>query len=162
MTSKWFAGAAMLSLCLGAAMPALAQEYRFAGFEGARGANATVNLRIPLGAASRGSEPTLGLTVGFGRTLGAGLDGRPIVRQMPLADFRFSDAGLANARVASFDLASPDRDRRFNMVGTKKATLSLAAAVLAAAVAACLVAGCFDGDDSNESGDSGGDTETPG
>jgi hypothetical protein len=160
MTRIHVAAVTTMSLLLASATPALAQDHRFAGFEGVRGANATINLRIPFGASPRGSRPTFDLTVAIGRTLGAGTDGEPIVRQMPLADFRFSGAGLAHARVASFDLANLDRDRRLNVNGGKKTTMYLAAAAAAAAAAICAFAGCFDGDDDETPGDS--NTATPG
>jgi hypothetical protein len=163
MISRFAAGVATLSLCLGSATPTLAQDHRFAGWDGARGTNATINLRIPLGAPQRRSRPTLGLTVGFGQTLGAGIAGEPIVRQVRVADFRFSADGLENARVASFDLAHLDRDRRLNLGGSKKTSLLLVGAAAAAAAAVCLAAGCFDDDDDEETpGDSGNSPTNPG
>ena len=118
MTSKLFAGAAMLSLCLGAATPALAQDYRFAGFEGPEGANATLNLRVPLGTGARRALPSLGLTVGFGRVVGGPTVGdRASVRQLHLADFRFGAGGFRRAELATFDLAHLDRDIRLGAQG---------------------------------------------
>ena len=159
MTSKLVTGATMLSLCLGSAAPALAQDYRFDGFAGTPGANATLNLRVPLGAGARRAPPTVGLTFGLGRTLGARLDGEPIVRQVPLGDFRFSEAGLANARLASFDLANPRRDYRLNLSGEKSTTALLIGGIFIAGIVICVAADCFDDDD----GDTGsGGSTTPG
>lgn len=161
MERKLFAGLAAFALCIGSATPAAAQDRRFAGFDARPGASATVNLRVPLGAASRRSRPTVGLTLGLGRTMGGGIDGAPIVRQVPLVDLRFSESGLARARVASFDLAGLDRYRRLNLDGGKKNSLLLVGAVAAAAAAAaCVVAGCFDDDDEDTDNDEGG-AETP-
>jgi hypothetical protein len=116
MSNKFAAGAALLSLCLGAATPALAQDYRFAGFEGPRGANATLNLRVPFGA--RPAPPRLGLTLGFGRPVGGeAVDARPGLRQLRLADLRFSYGDLRRAEVANFDLVHPDRKARLNVEG---------------------------------------------
>ena len=156
MEREIVAGLAAFALCLGSATPALAQDYRFAGFDGPRGASATVDLRVPLGAARHRSRPTLGLTLGFSRTVGTASDGAPIVRRMPLVDLRASDAGLTRARVASFDLAHLDHYRQLNLDGGKKATWVLVAGVAAAAAAACLVVGCFDDDDEPDE-----DTDTP-
>ena len=130
MARQCIAAIAALSLSFASATPALGQEHRFAGFDGPRGANATITLRVPLGASSQRSRPTLALTVGAGRTLGAGTDGEPIVRQIRFADFRISEAGLENARVASFDLANLDRDTRLAIVGNKKNTILLFLMVL--------------------------------
>jgi hypothetical protein len=162
MTRRSVTHIGALSLCLASATPAFAQEYRFAPSNGPRGANATINLRIPLGVDSRRARPTFGLTVGFGRTLGAATDGQPIVRQTPLADFRLSATGLVNARVASFDLANVDRNRRLNASGGKS-PLFLAGGAAAAAAIACLILGCFDGDDESETpGENGDSTAGPG
>ena len=160
MGRELVAGLAAFALCLGSATPVLAQDYRFAGFDGPRGASATVDLRVPLGSARHRSRPTLGLTLGFGRTVGTGIDGAPVVRRMPLVDLRASSSGLMRARVASFDLAHLDQNRRLNLDGGKKTTLALVAAVAAAAAAACLVAGCFDDDDEPDE-DTDNDPVTP-
>ena len=160
MTRKRLTTVVILSLWLGSPTSALAQEHRVAEVDGPPGANATLNFRVPLGDATRRSRPTFGLTLGFGRTLGARTDGVPLVRQMPLADLRFSTAGLANARLASFDLAHLDRDRRLNFDGND--ALLWGVAGTAAAVALCAILGCFDGDDDETEADSGPSTPNPG
>jgi hypothetical protein len=128
---------------------ALAQEYRFAGFDAPQGATATLNLRVPLG--TEREQPTAGLTFGLGRTSGlADSTGRVTTRQINVADFRFTQDGLRNARVASFDLANLDQDRRMNLTGEGN-TLWIIVGLVAAGVAICLLADCFDGDDNNSS-----------
>ena len=139
------------ALCVSALVPsmALAQEYRFTGFDAPRGATATVNLRVPLG--SERQRATAGLTFGYGQTMPlADLTGRTQTRQINLADFRFTQDGLRNARVASFDLANLDQDRRMNLTGEGN-TLWIIVGLVAAGVAICLLADCFDGDDSSSS-----------
>ena len=64
---------------------------------------------------------------------------------MNLADLRFSGGALAQARVASLDLANLDRDRRLNLVG-KKSTL-LIGAIIVGAILICVAADCFGDDD---------------
>ena len=116
MTRKLIPSAATLSLCLGSITPAVAQDYRFTGYEGAHGANATLNLRVPLGAGAQHSPATFGLTLGYGRQVGGGsIDDRPAVRQMRLADFRFTEGGLSRAELASFNLVHPGRHGLFAM-----------------------------------------------
>ena len=125
---------------------AAAQEYRFSGYDAPGGVTATVNLRVPLGRAPA-ARPSYGLTLGLGQAVGAGLDGRVHNRALNVADFRFNDSGLSQARVASFDLASLDRDRRMNLTGPGKKTWLLLGAIVVAGVVICLAADCFDGDD---------------
>src|SRR5262245_39512418 len=115
VTRKLIPGAATLSLCLGSMTPVMAQDHRFAGFEGAPGANATLNFRVPLGASARRAPPTFGLTLGYGRTVGgASIDDQPGVRQMRLADLRFGPGGLSRAELANFNLVHPVRPGRLN------------------------------------------------
>ena len=146
MVRKLVAAAVSAGLCTLSVAPAAAQEYRFTGFEAPRGMTATVNLRVPLGRELAARQPSYGLTFGYGRAVGAGLDGRTTSRAINFADFRFTGDGLSQARVASFDLANLDRDRRMNMVGGKKTTL-LIGAVIGAAIVICVLADCFDDND---------------
>ena len=115
MKRKLIPSAVTLSLCLGSITPALAQDYRFAGHEGAPGANATLNLRVPLGTSARRAPPTFGLTLGYGRVVaGRTIEDQPGVRQMRLADVRFGPGGLSRAELANFNLVQPARQGRLN------------------------------------------------
>lgn len=146
MVRKLVSATVSAALCAASFLPgiAVAQEYRFSGFDAPRGATATVNLRVPFGPESR-SRPSYGLTLGYGQTLGAGLDGRTHARAVNLADFRFSGGELSQARVATFDLANLDRDRRMNLTGAGKKTWLILGAVVVG-VAICLAV-CFDDND---------------
>ena len=151
MLRKLCAGSAMLSLCLGSVTPALAQDYRFAGQDGPQGTNATFNLRIPLGAAARRSRPTFGLTIGYGRDMGAAdVDGHSVVRQMRVFDLRFGEDGLRTARIAGVDLARPEGILFFGAKGGEKNTAVVAAMAVGVGAAACVIAGCLGGDDDEE------------
>ncbi len=137
------------ALCLASVTPAFAQDYRYSGFDAPKGATATANLRIPLGRQAK-SKPTYGLTLGYGQTMGAGLDGRSMTREVRLADLRFSQDGrVAQANVASFDLANLDQDRRLNLTGEGN-SMWIVVGVVAAGVAVCLLADCFGGDDDED------------
>jgi hypothetical protein len=134
------------ALCMLSITPAVAQDYRFAGFEAPRGATATANLRIPLGREAK-SKPSYGFTLGYGKSAGAGLDGRTVTRAFRLADLRFSPEGkLGQARLVGFDLADPARERRMKLTGGMSTTWLIVGAV-AGAVAVCMLAECFEGDD---------------
>jgi hypothetical protein len=148
MVRKLVAAAVSAGLCTLSCLPgaAAAQEYRFTGFDAPPGVTATLNLRVPLGREPAARRVNYGLTLGYGQTVGAGLDGRARTRAVNFADFRFSDSGLTQARVASFDLANLERDRRLNLMAGKKSTLLLGAVVVAAVVI-CLAV-CFDDNDS--------------
>jgi hypothetical protein len=147
MVRKLVTACASAALCAASLAPGLAaaQEHRFAGFDAPRGATATVNLRVPFGGEARTRRASYGLTLGYGQTVAPGLDGRTSARAVNVADLRFSGGELSQARVATFDLANLDRDRRMNLVG-KKSTLLLGAIVVGA-VLICLAADCFGGDD---------------
>jgi hypothetical protein len=133
------------ALCCWSVAPAAAQDYRFSS-DAPRGATATLNLRVPLGAQRDRARPSYGLTFGYGQSLGSpAMDGRTISRTVNLADIRFAGGELRQARVASFDLAHLDRDRRLNLTGGSTTWIIVGA--VAGAVAACLVLECFDGDD---------------
>jgi hypothetical protein len=101
------AGAAALSLGTGSATPAVGQEFRSGVFDGPRAANATLNVRVPLGGGVRAGRPTLGFTVGLGREFGSPeADGRRAVRQLRLADFRLGEDGLARARIVGLEVGA--------------------------------------------------------
>ena len=152
MVGKFVSATVSAALCFALATPAVAQDYRFAGYDAPLGATATVNLRVPLGRV-QAAKPTYGLTLGYGRTFGSpALDGRTISRAITLGDFRFSGNQLQTARLASFDLAHLDQDRRLNLMGGggKKSWL-LIGGIVAAGVAICLAADCFDDDEDEDS-----------
>ena len=158
MGRKFVSATVSAALCMMAVSPAMAQNYRFVGFDAPRGATATLNLRVPLGTERQQRDRlSYGLTLGYGSTTGAPtLDGTTVTRQVNVADFRFNGQGrLRNARVASFDLANLDRDRRFNNLTGEGNTLWIVVGLVAAGVAVCLLADCFEGDedspDSNSS-----------
>jgi len=143
---KFVTATVSAALCLACVSPALAQDYRFVGFDAPRGATATANLRIPLGRSAK-AKPSYGLSFGMGKAVGAGYDGRSVTRQLQLADIRFTGKGeLHRARLASFDLAHLDADKRLNMAGGD-GTLWIVVGVVAAGVAACVAFECFEGDD---------------
>ena len=147
---KFVAATVSAALCMMSVTPVMAQEYRFAGFDAPRGATATVNVRVPMGR-EHADRASYGLTVGFGQTDGTpDLTGQTRTRAVNVADFRFSGTELRNARVASFDLANLDQDRRMNLTGEDN-TLWIVVGLVAAGVAICLLADCFDGDDDDSS-----------
>ena len=151
MVRKSVSAALTVALCLMSATQAVAQEYRFTGFDPPQGATATVNLRVPIGDDHR-RQPTYGLTFGYGYDLGGpNMNGRTMTRSVQLADFRFRGDQLQNARVASFDLANLDQDRRLNFQGdgSDNTWLYIGGAVVAGLVI-CLLAECFEGDDDDE------------
>ena len=148
---KFVTATVSAALCFMTIAPAAAQQYRAEGFDGPRGANATLNLRIPFGATGKKAKPTYGLTFGLGKTVGAGFDGRPITRQLTVGDIRFDRKGeLSRAQLASFDLAHLDADKRMNLSGEGN-TLWIVVGLVAAGVAVCLLADCFEGDDDSDS-----------
>ena len=147
---KFVTATVSAALCLASITPAAAQNYRAEGFDGPRGVNATFNLRVPLGRESK-AKPTYGLTFGMGKTVGAGLDGRPIRRQLTLGDIRFNEQGKLNkAQLASFDLAHLDARKKMYLNGEGN-TLWIVVGLVAAGVAVCLLADCFDGGDDDSS-----------
>jgi len=150
MVRKFVSATVSAALCLMSAAPAMAQDYRYSGFDAPRGATATLNLRVPLGAQRQQQRPSYGLTLGYGQSAGApSLDGTLVRRQVAVADFRFSEDGLRNARVAGFDLANLDRDRRFSNLTGEMSTLFIVIGVAAVGVGVCLLADCF-GDDEED------------
>lgn len=147
MVRKIVSATVSAALCIASVTPAFAQDsMRYQGFEAPKGATATANIRVPLGRETK-AKTTYGLTFGIGKNGGAGLDGRTMTRELRLADLRFTtDGRVKQARVASFDLANLDRDRRMNLTGGMNTTWFILGAV-AAGVAICVLADCFDGDD---------------
>ena len=152
MVRKFVTATVSAALCATAIMPgvAVAQEYRFAGFDAPQGLTATVNLRVPLGR-ERAPRPSYGFTLGYGRTMGGGLDGRLSTRAVNFTDIRFRDDGLHQARIAGIDLARPDLDNRMNLVGPGKKTWLVIGGIVVAGVLICLAADCFGGDDDEDS-----------
>ena len=146
---KFVTATVSAALCLASVTPAMAQNYRAEGFDGPRGVNATVNLRVPLGKSSKArAKPTYGLTFGIGKEVGAGMDGRPISKQLTIADLRFSGKGdLARAQLASFDLAHLDRDKRLNMMGGDSGLMTIVVIAAAGAAVCFVITDCFGDDD---------------
>jgi len=150
MVRKLVSATVSAALCMMSVAPAMAQDYRFTGFDAPRGATATVNLRVPLGVqGQQARRPTYGFTVGYGQNMGTrAMDGTTSSRSVRLADLRFNDSGeLRNARVASFDLANLDRDRRASNLNGSVSTVWIIVGVVAVGVGVCLLADCFGGDE---------------
>ena len=151
MVRKLVSATVSAALCMLSVAPAMAQDYRFTGFDAPRGATATVNLRVPLGMTRQQTDRRMsyGFTLGYGQTAGSpALDGRTTTRAVNLADLRFNNSGeVRNARVASFDLANLDRDRRVNNLNGEVSTVWIVVGLVAAGVAVCLLADCFGGDE---------------
>jgi hypothetical protein len=152
MVRKIVTATVSAALCMMSITPAMAQTYRYSGFDAPRGATATLNLRVPLGREAKAKKVSYGLTVGLGKTVGADYDGRPISRALPLADLRFSGEGkLKHAKVATFDLANLDDDKRMNLTGEGN-TLWIVVGLVAAGAAVCFViTDCFGDDDDEDS-----------
>ena len=150
---KFVSATVAAALCMLSAGPGAAQDYRFTGFDAPRGATATVNLRVPLGTSRQPVDRRMsyGLTLGYGQPVGTpSLDGRSAVRAINVADLRFNNSGeLRNARLASFDLANLDRDRRLQNLNGEISTTWILVGLVAAGVAVCLLAYCF-GDDEED------------
>jgi hypothetical protein len=145
--NKLFAATVSAALGVTSLTPAAAQDYRFTGQNAPLGLTATANLRIPLGREAKARRASYGVSLGFGREVGAGYDGRPVTRSIHLADLRFSGGGkLGQARLAGADLVRLDRQRRANLTGGGGTTWFVLGAV-AAAVGICLLADCLGGDD---------------
>ena len=155
MVRKFVSATVSAALCIACIAPsaALAQEYRFTGFDAPRGATATINLRVPMGR-EHAQRASYGLTLGYGQEMGPmSLDGRTTTRAINVADFRFSGDRMRSARIAGFDLANLDQDERVNNLTGEGNTLWIIVGLVAAGVAICLLADCFDGDDENSSSD---------
>lgn len=154
MVRKFVSATVSAALCMLTVAPgvAAAQDYRLIGFDAPQGATATVNLRIPLSTERQARERmSYGLTLGYGRTVGApAYDGTTVTRGVNVADLRFDSQGaLHNARLASFDLANPDRSRAMHLTGPGKKTWLIIGAIVVAGVVICVAADCFDGDETD-------------
>jgi hypothetical protein len=158
MMRKFLSASVATALLVGSVSPAMAQSF-MTDLQAPMGATATVNFKVPLGAApARERKATYGLTLGYGQQINSlTADGRPMVRQARLADFRFTDGfKLHKAEVASFDLANLDKDRRLNMgpdSGKDSTTWIIIGLVVAGAVV-CVAADCFGGDDDDDEDES--------
>ena len=153
MVRKLVSATVSAALCMLSVAPAMAQDYRFTGFDAPRGATATVNLRVPLGMSRPADRPAdeLRRHLGYGQTVGApALDGRTTTRAVNSPISASTSGELRNARVASFDLANLDRDRRFSNLNGEVSTVWIIVGVVAAGVGVCLLADCF-GDDDEDS-----------
>lgn len=154
MVRKFVSATVSAALCLMSVAPgvAMAQEYRFTGFDAPRGASATLNLRVPFGNdRARAQRVTYGVALRQGTTVATpNMDGQTMTRAINLADLRFSGSEVRQARIAGFDLANLDQQRRLNLTGEGN-TLWIVVGLVAAGVAVCLLAECFDGDDSDSS-----------
>lgn len=136
------------ALLAGSVSPAMAQSRFASDLQPPAGATATVNFRVPLGAApTREHKASYGLTLGFGRQTDTALsDGRLAVRQATVADIRFTgDFELREANVLTFDLANLKDDPRLNMGEGKgkEATWLWIGGAVVAGVLVCWAAGCF-------------------
>jgi hypothetical protein len=154
MVRKIVSATVSAALCLMSVAPAMAQDYRFSGFDAPRGATVTLNLRIPLGTEQQARERmSYGLTFGYGQSVGAPtLDGMTGTRRVNVADVRFNGRGeLRTARFTGFDLANLDRSRAMNLVGSGKKSWLIIGAIIGAGVVICVLADCFDGDDDSPS-----------
>ena len=119
MIRKIVTATASAALCLSSVSPAFAQNYRFSGFDAPRGATATVNLRVPLGSATRRrGRPTASPWVTARRSAAGARRPHRQPRHAASPTSASTAAKLAKAQVLSFDLANLDNDRRLNMAGT--------------------------------------------
>ena len=155
MVRKFVSATVSAALCLMSVAPgvAMAQEYRFTGFDAPRGASATLNLRVPFGNdRARAQRVTYGVALRQGMTVATpNMDGQTMTRAINLADLRFSGSDLRQARIAGFDLANLEQEqRRMNLTGEGN-TLWIVVGLVAAGVAICLLADCFEGDDDSDS-----------
>ena len=157
MMRRFLCSSVSLALLASSVSPAMAQSY-MSDLQAPLGATATVNFRVPLGAApAREKKATYGLTLGFGHQVDSlTTDGRVATHQAKLADIRFADGfKLHKAEVMTFDLANLDEDPRANLTGGDDQTLWIVVGLVAAGVAVCLLADCFEGDDDDDDDDSG-------
>ena len=155
MVRKFVSATVSAALCLMSVAPgaAVAQEYRFTGFDAPRGTSATLNLRVPFGnAQAQRQRLTYGLALRQGQVFATpNMDGQTMTRAINLADLRFTGDEVRQARIAGFDLANLEEEqRRMNLTGEGN-TLWIVVGLVAAGVAICLLADCFDGDVSDSS-----------
>lgn len=118
MMRKFLCASVATALIAGSITPAAAQSFSMSEQQAPLGATATVNFKVPLGAApAKARKPTYGLTLAYGQRLDSlTSDGRVRTRESKLADLRFTDGfKLHRAEVMTFDLANLDDDPRLNM-----------------------------------------------
>ena len=119
MIRKVLSASVATALIFGSASPTFAESHAFSPVQPPLGATATMNLKVPLGAApTQSRKATYGLTMAYGQRTGSVTgDGRIATRSARLADIRFAatDSKLHKAEFASFDLAKLDQDRRLNL-----------------------------------------------
>ena len=155
MIRKILSASVATALVLGSVTPAYAQSYAMMmpDRQAPLGATATVNFRVPLGAApSKARRASYGLTLGYGHRLDSlTADGRIAARHVEVADIRFTDTfKLHKAEVATFDLANLDQDRRLNMMEGKDSTTWI---IIGLVVAGAVVWAVADGDDDDDDDD---------
>ena len=149
MLRKFVSATVSAALLFASAAPAMAQEYRFTGFDSPRGVSATVNLRVPLDQnRERTRRASYGVNAAWGRTMPlATMDNATTTRAVNLAEIRFSGDELRRAQLLGFDVRDPTAaQRRMNLTGDGN-TLWIVVGLVAAGVAVCLLADCFEDDD---------------
>ena len=127
------------ALCVSGAAPALAYDHGFADAYARRdsAAVATAGFRIPLGATRKAEKPSFGLGFNYGQSVAPpGVEQqRPAIK---LADIRFTDEGVSEARLAGFNFAQKDGeiagDRLNAMEGKDSTTWIIIGLVVAGAV----------------------------
>ena len=149
---KIIAATAASALCLMSIAPAYAQANHSPAFDAPKGAAATLNLRVPLGAEGSKAKPTYGMSLTFGRTMASdGFDGKTFTRATTLADLRFDGDGLNRAKVANFDLANLDKNKQqLNLTGGGNTLLWVALAAGAGVAAYFLLIEDNDDDELDE------------
>lgn len=153
MLRKFVSATVSAALLFASAAPAMAQEYRFTGFDSPRGVSATVNLRVPLDQnRERTRRTSYGVNAAWGRTMPlATMDNATTTRAVNLAEIRFSGDELRRAQLLGFDVRDPTAaQRRLNLDGEGN-TLWIVVGLVAAGVAICLLADCFEDDDESSS-----------
>ena len=154
MIRKIVSASVATALVLGSVSPAFAQSYAMMPeLQAPLGATATVNLRVPLGAApAKARKASYGLTVGYGRELDSlTADGRIATRHVEFADIRFTDSfKLQKAEVATFDLANLDQDKRLNMMEGKDSTTWIIIGLVVAGAVVWAVSRDDDDDDDDD------------
>ena len=156
MMRKLLSASVATALVIGSIAPAYAQSYAFEPAQAPLGATATLNLKVPLGAApTKQRKATYGITMAYGQRLNSTTqDGRIATKSAKLADIRFTaeDQKLQKAEFATFDLANLDKDKRLNLGpdGTWDTTTWL---VVGGLVAAGILIWVLAGDDDDDDDD---------
>ena len=158
MVRKSVSATVSVALCLMSVSPALAQEYRFTGFDPPQGATATVNLRVPIGndRNDQRRQPTYGLTLGYGYDMGGpNMNGRTMTREPQPG--RLPLQGDPNCRMrGSSPSTSPISIRTVASTISRTATDNtwlIVGGIVVAGLVICLLADCFGGDDDDEDDD---------